>query len=182
MMCSCLPVPAPCLNSAPAQQQAQPAGPFTRTTKFNDLPDAQKRIFEELECVLFLSNCTEILGVILRVSHDCPIVHRRFLASLLCFYLFLLSLPPYRSFIQGRVQISVELKVQKLGEEIAKEQVALDDLTKVLPIPRHHSSQPPDIYPRTCPIIPQTPICSTNFPLVSSKRNICSRRRPSCSG
>ncbi|KAG8709843.1 hypothetical protein FRC09_000447 [Ceratobasidium sp. 395] len=71
-------VPAP-------TQQAQPAGPFTRTTKFNDLPDAQKKIFEELE-----------------------------------------------SFIQGRVQISVELKAQKLGEEIAKEGVVLEDLQKSL--------------------------------------------------
>ncbi|KAG8739986.1 hypothetical protein FRC10_004865 [Ceratobasidium sp. 414] len=72
-------------TTAPTQQPAQPAALFTRTTKFNDLPDAQKRVFEELE-----------------------------------------------SFIQGRVQISVELKAQKLGEEIAKEQVALDDLTKSL--------------------------------------------------
>ncbi|QRV74943.1 nucleoporin FG repeat region [Ceratobasidium sp. AG-Ba] len=72
-------------TAAPAQQPAQPAGPFTRTTKFNDLPDSQKKIFEELE-----------------------------------------------SFIQGRVQISVELKTQKLGEEIAKENVVLDELTKSL--------------------------------------------------
>ncbi|KAG8793701.1 hypothetical protein FRC12_001943 [Ceratobasidium sp. 428] len=73
-------------STAPAPtQQAQPAGPFTRTTKFNDLPDAQKKIFEELE-----------------------------------------------SFIQGRVQISVELKAQKLGEEIAKEGAVLEELQKSL--------------------------------------------------
>ncbi|CAE6497390.1 unnamed protein product [Rhizoctonia solani] len=70
---------------APAQPAAQASGPFTRTTKFNDLPDAQKKVFEEIE-----------------------------------------------SFIQGRVQISVELKAQKLGEEIAKEQAALDELTRSL--------------------------------------------------
>ncbi|CAE6468631.1 unnamed protein product [Rhizoctonia solani] len=72
-------------TTAPAQPAAQASGPFTRTTKFNDLPDAQKKIFEELE-----------------------------------------------SFIQGRVQISVELKAQKLGDEIAKEQAALDELNKCL--------------------------------------------------
>ncbi|KAG8728785.1 hypothetical protein FRC11_010205, partial [Ceratobasidium sp. 423] len=76
---------APAASAAPTQPAAQASGPFTRTTKFNDLPDAQKRIFEELE-----------------------------------------------SFIQGRVQISVELKAQKLGEEIAKEQAALDELIKCL--------------------------------------------------
>ncbi|QRW17815.1 nucleoporin FG repeat region [Rhizoctonia solani] len=65
---------------APAQPAAQASGPFTRTTKFNDLPDAQKKVFEEIE----------------------------------------------------RVQISVELKAQKLGEEIAKEQAALDELTRSL--------------------------------------------------
>ncbi|KAG9124172.1 hypothetical protein FRC07_012583, partial [Ceratobasidium sp. 392] len=70
---------------APAQQQAQATGPFTRTTKFNDLPDVQKKTFEDLE-----------------------------------------------SFIQGRVQISVELKAQKLGEDIAKENVMVDELKKSL--------------------------------------------------
>ncbi|CAE6426448.1 unnamed protein product [Rhizoctonia solani] len=76
---------APAATAAPVQPAAQASGPFTRTTKFNDLPDAQKRVFEEIE-----------------------------------------------SFIQGRVQISVELKAQKLGEEIAKEQAALDELNKSL--------------------------------------------------
>ncbi|CAE6433337.1 unnamed protein product [Rhizoctonia solani] len=76
---------APSAATAPAQPPAQPSGPLTRTTKFNDLPEAQKRVFEEIE-----------------------------------------------SFIQGRVQISVELKAQKLGEEIQKEQVALDELNKCL--------------------------------------------------
>lgn len=38
-------------SRAPAQQPTQPSGPFTRTTKFNDLPDGQKKIFEELEWV-----------------------------------------------------------------------------------------------------------------------------------
>ncbi|EUC64916.1 nucleoporin FG repeat region protein, partial [Rhizoctonia solani AG-3 Rhs1AP] len=74
---------APPTTTAPTQPAAQASGPLTRTTKFNDLPDAQKRVFEEIE-----------------------------------------------SFIQGRVQISVELKAQKLGEEIQKEQAALDELNK----------------------------------------------------
>ncbi|CAE6446795.1 hypothetical protein ACGC1H_002916 [Rhizoctonia solani] len=76
---------APSTTTVPAQSVAQTSGPLTRTTKFNDLPDAQKRVFEEIE-----------------------------------------------SFIQGRVQISVELKAQKLGEEIQKEQAALDELNKCL--------------------------------------------------
>ncbi|CAE6435023.1 unnamed protein product [Rhizoctonia solani] len=76
---------APPTTTAPTQPAAQASGPLTRTTKFNDLPDAQKRVFEEIE-----------------------------------------------SFIQGRVQISVELKAQKLGEEIQKEQAALDELNKCL--------------------------------------------------
>ncbi|KAH7341907.1 hypothetical protein B0J17DRAFT_765901 [Rhizoctonia solani] len=76
---------APAATATPAQPAAQPSGPFTRTTKFNDLPDTQKKVFEEIE-----------------------------------------------SFIQGRVQISVELKAQKLGEEIQKEQAALDELNKSL--------------------------------------------------
>ncbi|KAJ1307394.1 hypothetical protein OPQ81_001499 [Rhizoctonia solani] len=76
---------APSATTAPAQPAVQASGPFTRTTKFNDLPDAQKKIFEELE-----------------------------------------------SFIQGRVQISVELKALKLGEDIAKEQEALDELNRCL--------------------------------------------------
>ncbi|CAE6456554.1 unnamed protein product [Rhizoctonia solani] len=76
---------APAATTTPAQPAAQASGPFTRTTKFNDLPDAQKKVFEEIE-----------------------------------------------SFIQGRVQISVELKAQKLGEEIQKEQAALDELNKSL--------------------------------------------------
>ncbi|CEL55288.1 Nucleoporin nup45 OS=Schizosaccharomyces pombe (strain 972 / ATCC 24843) GN=nup45 PE=1 SV=2 [Rhizoctonia solani AG-1 IB] len=75
---------APAATATP-QPAPQASGPFTRTTKFNDLPDAQKKVFEDIE-----------------------------------------------SFIQGRVQISVELKAQKLGEEIAKEQAALDELTKSL--------------------------------------------------
>ncbi|CUA75981.1 hypothetical protein RSOLAG22IIIB_01985 [Rhizoctonia solani] len=76
---------APSTTTAPTQPAAQASGPFTRTTKFNDLPDAQKKVFEEIE-----------------------------------------------SFIQGRVQISVELKTQKLGEEIQKEQAALDELNKCI--------------------------------------------------
>ncbi|KDN50626.1 hypothetical protein RSAG8_01124, partial [Rhizoctonia solani AG-8 WAC10335] len=76
---------APPATTAPTQPAVQASGPFTRTTKFNDLPDAQKRVFEEIE-----------------------------------------------SFIQGRVQISIELKAQRLGEEIQKEQAALDELNKCL--------------------------------------------------
>lgn len=74
----------------------------------------------------------------------------------------------YRSFIQGRVQISVELKAQKLGEEIAKEQVALDELTKV----RLNVFPPPSYWFLTLALLPNTPhprmLHYSYFPYVST--------------
>ncbi|EIW83922.1 hypothetical protein CONPUDRAFT_135559 [Coniophora puteana RWD-64-598 SS2] len=67
------------------QQQQNANAPFTKSTKFNDLPDETKRVFESIE------------------SH-----------------------------IQGRVQISTELKQRKLGDEPTKGQELISNVHKEL--------------------------------------------------
>lgn len=87
------------MNSTP--QLAQPGQPpFTKSTKFNDLPDNVKKTFEDIEYVKY----------------------RRQFATLKL---------GFRAHIQGRVQISKDLKQRKVGEEATKGQDLIRKTHKV---------------------------------------------------
>lgn len=76
---------------------------FSKTTKFNDLPDELKRIFETVECVF--SNDPRFLPTEVGRS----------------------------TYIQGRIQISNDLKQRKVGEEATKGQDLIRSVHKVRP-------------------------------------------------
>lgn len=95
-----------------AAQPTQP--PFTKSTKFNDLPDNVKKTFEDIEYVRY---------------------HCRFVTLMFGF----------RAHIQGRVQISKDLKQRKVGEEATKGQDLIRKTHKVGPFSRvvsHVEPQP----------------------------------------
>jgi len=74
------------------QLVAQPGQPlFTKSTKFNDLPDNVKKTFEDIEYVKYR-----------------------------CYFATLELV--FRAHIQGRVQISKDLKQRKVGEEATRGQ------------------------------------------------------------
>ena len=75
---------------------------FTKSTKFNDLPDNVKKTFEDIEYVKYQYRC----------------------------YLATLQLG-FRAHIQGRVQISKDLKQRKVGEEATKGQDLIRKTHKV---------------------------------------------------
>lgn len=79
---------------------AQPQPPFTKSTKFNDLPDNVKKTFEDIEYV----------------RYHCHFVTLMF---------------GCRAHIQGRVQISKDLKQRKVGEEATKGQDLIRKTHKV---------------------------------------------------
>jgi nucleoporin p58/p45 len=83
------------------QLVAQPGQPpFTKSTKFNDLPDILKKTFEDIEYVKY----------------------RCYFATLKL---------RFRAHIQGRVQISKDLKQRKVGEEATKGQDLIRKTHKV---------------------------------------------------
>ena len=83
------------------QSTAQPGQPlFTKSTKFNDLPDNVKKTFEDIEYV----------------RYRCLLVTLIF---------------GFRAHIQGRVQISKDLKQRKVGEEATKGQDLIRKTHKV---------------------------------------------------
>jgi nucleoporin p58/p45 len=95
-----------------AAQSTQP--PFTKSTKFNDLPDNVKKTFEDIEYV----------------RYRCRFVTLMF---------------GFRAHIQGRVQISKDLKQRKVGEEATKGQDLIRKTHKVGPFSRmvsHVEPQP----------------------------------------
>jgi nucleoporin p58/p45 len=79
-------------------QSGQPL--FTKSTKFNDLPDYVKKTFEDIE---YASQCSD--RTIILIS--------------------------FRTHIQGRVQISKDLKQRKVGEEATKGQDSIRKAHKV---------------------------------------------------
>lgn len=79
-------------------QYGQPL--FTKSTKFNDLPDNVKKTFEDIEYASQYCDRTTIL-----IS--------------------------FRTHIQGRVQISKDLKQRKVGEEATKGQDLIRKTHKV---------------------------------------------------
>jgi nucleoporin p58/p45 len=82
-------------------QLAQPGQlPFTKSTKFNDLPDNVKKTFEDIET----------LNIVAILPH------------------FKLG---FRAHVQGRVQISKDLKQRKVGEEATKGQDLIRKTHKV---------------------------------------------------
>jgi nucleoporin p58/p45 len=82
-------------------QLAQPGQPpFTKSTKFNDLPDNVKKTFEDIEYVKYR-----------------------------CYFATLKR--GFRAHIQGRVQISKDLKQRKVGEEATKGQDLIRKTHKV---------------------------------------------------
>ena len=88
------------MTSTP-QVVAQPGQPlFTKSTKFNDLPDNVKKTFEDIEYV----------------NYRCYIATLKF---------------GFRAHIQGRVQISKDLKQRKVGEEATKGQDLIRKTHKV---------------------------------------------------
>jgi len=74
---------------------------FTKTTKFNDLPNEIRKVLEDIEYV---------------VGADSTVI---------------LILRAHSSHIQGQLQISKELKQRKLGEESTKGHELIRDLHKV---------------------------------------------------
>ncbi|SRR6266702_1333239 len=100
------------LSTAPTQQPAAQAGQplFSKSTKFNDLPENVKKTFEDIEYAAFL----------------------------LPFYL--MSSILVRAHIQGRLQISKDLKQRQVGEEATKGQDLIRSMHKVGGLHEQHHS------------------------------------------
>ncbi len=91
------------MMSSTQQLAAQPGQPlFTKSTKFNDLPDNVKRTFEDIEYVRYR-----------------------------CYFATLIIQVGFRAHIQGRVQISKDLKQRKVGEEATRGQDLIRKTHKV---------------------------------------------------